>query len=106
MPIPNWRRYQIHRKPGRSLLVTVLIVFAPELALQAVLALTNSILLFSGPFFLQRILRSIEVLGGNSSGRDQNPPAEKSIRSAYLDAFGLLFFTLAASTLYNWTNWV
>ncbi|KAJ2073731.1 hypothetical protein GGH13_001799, partial [Coemansia sp. S155-1] len=106
MPIPNWRRYQIHRKPGRSLLVTVLIVFAPELALQAVLALTNSILLFSGPFFLQRILRSIEVLGGNSSGRDQNPPAEKSICSAYLDAFGLPFFTLAASTLYNWTNWV
>ncbi|KAJ1925727.1 hypothetical protein LPJ71_000076, partial [Coemansia sp. S17] len=53
-----------------------------------------------------RILRSIEVLGGGSSGRDQNLPAEKSIRGAYLDAFGLLFFTLAASTLSNQTLWV
>ncbi|KAJ2063092.1 hypothetical protein GGI17_001939 [Coemansia sp. S146] len=110
MPIPNWRRYLRHRKSGRSLLVTVLIVFAPELTLQAVLALTNSILLFSGPFFLQRILRSIEVLGGsNGQAGDAigyDLLVEKSIRSAYLDTFGLLFFTLAASTLYNWTNWV
>ncbi|KAJ2880697.1 hypothetical protein H4R27_004562, partial [Coemansia aciculifera] len=110
MPIPNWGRYLRHRKPGRSLLVTVLRVFAPELTLQAALALTNSILLFSGPFFLQRILRSIEVLGGsNGQAGDAigyDLLVEKSIRNAYLDAFGLLFFTLAASTLYNWTNWV
>ncbi|KAJ2115005.1 hypothetical protein IW146_002642 [Coemansia sp. RSA 922] len=106
MPIPSWRRYLRYRKPGRSLLVTIMMVFAPELILQAILSLSTSILYFSGPFFLQRILRSIEVLGGGSSGRDQNLPAEKSIRSAYLDAFGLLFFTLAASTLSNQTLWV
>ncbi|KAJ2769478.1 hypothetical protein GGI18_005391, partial [Coemansia linderi] len=80
-------------------------VFAPELVLQAVLSLANSVLLFSGPFFLQRILRSIEILGGNK-GAGGDAPAEKSIRGAYLDAFGLLFFTLAASVLYNMTQWV
>ncbi|KAJ2837511.1 hypothetical protein FBU31_001129, partial [Coemansia sp. 'formosensis'] len=105
MPTPNWHRYVRHRKPGRSLLVTVLIVFAPELILQAVLSLINSILLFSGPFFLQRILRSIEMLGGNNGG-SHGLTAEKSIRSAYLDAFGLLIFTLAASILYNQTMWI
>ncbi|KAJ2824673.1 hypothetical protein FBU31_003929, partial [Coemansia sp. 'formosensis'] len=105
MPTPNWRRYVRHRKPGRSLLVTVLIVFAPELILQAVLSLINSILLFLGPLFLQRILRSIEVLGG-SNGGSHGLPAEKSFRSAYLDAFGLLIFTLAASILYNQTMWI
>ncbi|KAJ2808889.1 hypothetical protein H4S07_003308, partial [Coemansia furcata] len=105
MPIPSWRRYLRHRKPGRSLLVTMLMVFAPELILQAALALTTSVLHFSGPFFLQRILRSIEVLGGRNGGGD-GLPAEKSIRGAYLDAFGLLFFTLAASTLSNQTLWV
>ncbi|KAJ2876876.1 hypothetical protein GGH93_000367 [Coemansia aciculifera] len=105
LPIPNWRRYLRHRKAGRSLLVTMLMVFAPELILQAVLSLTTSILYFSGPFFLQRILRSIEILGGGN-GRDHNLPAEKSIRGAYLDAFGLLFFTLAASIFTNQTLWV
>ncbi|KAJ2744463.1 Transporter of the ATP-binding cassette (ABC), partial [Coemansia sp. BCRC 34301] len=106
MPVPSWRRYLRHRKPGRSLLVTMLITFAPELLLQAVLALTTSVLYFSGPFFLQRILRSIELLGGNGDSIGRNLPAEKSIRGAYLDAFGLLFFTLAATTLSNQTLWV
>ncbi|KAJ2579158.1 Transporter of the ATP-binding cassette (ABC), partial [Coemansia sp. RSA 1836] len=106
MPIPSWRRYLRHRKPGRSLLVTMLLTFAPELVLQAVLGLTTSVLYFSGPFFLQRILRSIELLGGKSDGIGHSRPAEKSIRGAYLDAFGLLFFTLAATTLSNQTLWV
>ncbi|KAJ2733124.1 hypothetical protein IW152_003281 [Coemansia sp. BCRC 34962] len=105
LPIPNWRRYLRHRKPGRSLMVTLMMVFAPELILQAALALVTSVLYFSGPFFLQRILRSIEILGG-SKGVGGEAPAEKSIRSAYLDAFGLLFFTLAASILSNQTMWV
>ncbi|KAJ2406779.1 Transporter of the ATP-binding cassette (ABC), partial [Coemansia sp. RSA 2530] len=105
LPIPNWRRYLRHRKAGRSLMVTLMMVFAPELVLQAVLSLANSVLLFSGPFFLQRILRSIEILGDNK-GAGGDVLAEKSIRGAYLDAFGLLFFTLAASVLYNMTQWV
>ncbi|KAJ2022732.1 hypothetical protein IWW57_004408, partial [Coemansia sp. S610] len=105
LPIPNWRRYLRHRKAGRSLMVTLMMVFAPEFILQAGLALVTSILYFSGPFFLQRILRSIEILGGGK-GAGGGVPAEKSIRSAYLDAFGLLFFTLAASVLSNQTMWV
>ncbi|KAJ2057815.1 hypothetical protein GGI17_005430 [Coemansia sp. S146] len=105
MPIPSWRRYLRHHKPGRSLLVTLLIVFAPQLILQAALSLTATALQFSGPFFLQRILRSVEVLGGSKgSGRDL--PIEKSIRSAYLDAFGLLFFPLATATLSNQITWI
>ncbi|KAJ2101693.1 hypothetical protein IW146_009275, partial [Coemansia sp. RSA 922] len=105
MPIPNWRRYLRHRKPGRSLLVTLLLVFAPEMILQTALSLAATVLQFSGPFFLQRILRSIDVLGGNN-GNDNKLLAEKSIRSAYLDAFGLLFFTLAAATLSNQNPWI
>ncbi|KAJ2826548.1 hypothetical protein FBU31_003417, partial [Coemansia sp. 'formosensis'] len=109
-PIPNWRRYVRHRKPGRSLLVTMLIVFAPELTLQAVLALATSILQFSGPFFLQRILRSIEVLGSSNGQTGPNSGhgllEEKSIRGAYLDAFGLLFSSLAAIVLTHQTQWV
>ncbi|KAJ2810673.1 hypothetical protein FBU31_007936, partial [Coemansia sp. 'formosensis'] len=86
MPIPSWRRYLRQRKPNRSLLATLLIAFAPELALHAALVLAITVLQFSGPFFLQRILHSIEVLGGSSgSGRDLS--VEKSTRSAYLDAF-------------------
>ncbi|KAJ2745104.1 hypothetical protein GGI20_002437 [Coemansia sp. BCRC 34301] len=106
MPIPSWRRYLRHRKPGRSLLVTMLITFAPKLLLGAVLALATTILQYSSPFFLQRILHSIEQLGGNGDGIGYNLPAEKSIRGAYVDAFGLLFFTLAASVLSNQTPWI
>ncbi|KAJ2825250.1 hypothetical protein FBU31_003767, partial [Coemansia sp. 'formosensis'] len=105
MPIPSWRRYLRQRKPNHSLLATLLIAFAPELAFHAALVLAITVLQFSGPFFLQRILRSIEVLGGsNGSGRDLS--VEKSIRSAYLDAFGLLLFTLAAGNISNLIPWV
>ncbi|KAJ2862024.1 hypothetical protein GGH94_004533 [Coemansia aciculifera] len=110
LPISGWRRYQRYRKPGRSLLTTMLMAFAPELIIQAVLSLTTSILQFSGPFFLQRILRSIEVLGGSNGQagdtRGHNLPVEKSIRGAYLDAFGLLLFSLAAIVLAHQTQWV
>ncbi|KAJ2894628.1 hypothetical protein IWW38_002516 [Coemansia aciculifera] len=88
----------------------MLITFAPELLLMAVLALTAAILDFSGPFFLQRILRSIEILGGGKSNDVVvglgDLPALKSIRGAYLDAFGLLAFTLTAWILANLTPWI
>ncbi|KAJ2811299.1 Transporter of the ATP-binding cassette (ABC), partial [Coemansia furcata] len=105
MPTPNWHHYVRHRKPGHSLLVTVLIVFAPELILQAVLSMVNSILPLLGLFFLQRILCHIGILD-SSNGGCHGLPAEKSIRSMYLDAFGLHIFTLAASILYNQTMWI
>ncbi|KAJ2491335.1 hypothetical protein IWW37_002417 [Coemansia sp. RSA 2050] len=105
-PIPSWRRYVRCRRPGRSLLVSMLMVFAPELFLQAVLALATSLLHFSGPFFLQRILRSIEDLGGGGNGSGHSCPAEKSIRAVYLDAFGLLLFSLATIVLTHQTQWV
>ncbi|KAJ1965592.1 hypothetical protein GGI12_000643, partial [Dipsacomyces acuminosporus] len=33
-PVPNWRRYLRCRKAGRSLIVTLLLTFAPELSMQ------------------------------------------------------------------------
>ncbi|KAJ2892478.1 hypothetical protein GGI21_005599, partial [Coemansia aciculifera] len=57
-----------------------------------------------------RILRSIEILGGGKSNDVGvglgDLPAQKSIRGAYLDAFGLLFFTLAANVFTNQTLWI
>ncbi|KAI8321405.1 hypothetical protein GQ54DRAFT_276194, partial [Martensiomyces pterosporus] len=70
--------------------------------MQGILALAVCILHFTGPFFLQRILRSIEVFGSGTHPSS----SEKSIRSAYLDAFGLLFFTIFASILSNQTLWI
>ncbi|KAJ1720913.1 hypothetical protein LPJ53_004512, partial [Coemansia erecta] len=102
MPAHAWRRFQRHRRDGRSLITTLLITFAPELSLQCVLALAESVLQFSGPFFLQRILRSIDVLGSKSSEGE----GTKTLRSAYLDAFGLLFFTLLTSVVSHQTLWI
>ncbi|KAI9504800.1 hypothetical protein BX070DRAFT_119685 [Coemansia spiralis] len=89
MPVPNWKRHLNYRKPGRSLFITISLAFAPELLLQAALFIVICILEFTGPFFLQRIIRSIELSSKSS--------VEISIRHLYLDAFGLLFFTLFAS---------
>ncbi|KAI7829941.1 P-loop containing nucleoside triphosphate hydrolase protein [Kickxella alabastrina] len=96
MPAPNWRKYLGHHgKSGRrsSLLIALLWTFAPELALQGVLALASSVLHFSGPFFLQRILR-------------HDARGEVSLRGAYLDAFGLLLFTVLVSLLSQQAMWI
>ncbi|KAJ2680603.1 hypothetical protein GGI25_000576 [Coemansia spiralis] len=98
MPVTNWKRYLRHRKPGRSLFVTIALTLAPELLLQAVLSATECILHFAGPFFLQRILRSIELSTKSSLGM--------SARRSYLDAFGLLIFTLLASVISNQVLWI
>ncbi|KAJ1998503.1 Transporter of the ATP-binding cassette (ABC), partial [Coemansia thaxteri] len=105
LPIPNWKRYMHYRKPGRSLMVTILMTFAPEFLLHALLTVITAVLRFSGPFFLQRIMHSIQLLR-SSKGDLSFQPAEKSIRSTYLDAFGLLFCTLVASVTSNQTSWV
>ncbi|KAJ1797263.1 hypothetical protein LPJ59_003251, partial [Coemansia sp. RSA 2399] len=100
MPVRNWRRYLRHRKPGRSLFTTMSITFAAEIVVQVVLALINCILHFSGPFFLQRILREIQHSDDDSS------TDELSFRKSYLYAFGLLICTLASSLLGNQALWI
>ncbi|KAJ1934714.1 Transporter of the ATP-binding cassette (ABC), partial [Linderina pennispora] len=100
-PVPNWSRYLKHRKAGRPLMVTLLLTFAPELLAQLGMATLAAILKFAGPFFLQRILRSIDILGTH-----KDEPASKSVRGAYLDAFGLLFFSILTSQLTNQVLWI
>ncbi|KAI9504890.1 P-loop containing nucleoside triphosphate hydrolase protein [Coemansia spiralis] len=97
MPVANWRRYLHHRKPDRSLLVTIALAFGPEFLLQILFSIIVCILNFAGPFFLQRILRSIDM--SNRSSLHINT------RSLYLDAFGLLFFNLLASLIVNQLFW-
>ncbi|KAJ2657404.1 hypothetical protein IWW48_004533 [Coemansia sp. RSA 1200] len=98
-PALNWKRYHSYRKPGRSLLVTLVLTFTPELLSQLVLTIVRCVLEFAGPFFLQRILHSIGVAreGGLSV---------TNARSKYLDICGLLFFTLLSATVYNQRLWV
>ncbi|KAJ1943757.1 Transporter of the ATP-binding cassette (ABC), partial [Linderina macrospora] len=100
--IPNWRRYAKYRKPGRSLLVTLGLTFAPTLLAQFLLSLVIAVLHYSGPFFLQRILQSVDALGSTA---DNSAPT-KTIRSAYLDAFGLLFFTILSSQIVDQVMWI
>ncbi|KAJ1955048.1 Transporter of the ATP-binding cassette (ABC), partial [Linderina pennispora] len=102
MTIPNWCRYAKHRKPGRSLLTTLMLAFAPQLLAQLLLSVVIAVLHYSGPFFLQRILQSVEIIGNGAAG---GTPA-KSIRSAYLDAFGLLFFTVMNSLIATRVVWI
>ncbi|KAJ1769453.1 Transporter of the ATP-binding cassette (ABC), partial [Coemansia sp. RSA 1843] len=98
MPVHNWKRYQSHRKPGRSLQVALLRTFAPEFIAQSVLAVSLVVLEFTGPFFFQRIIRYID--------HSRDPIAERSPQSVYLDIFGLLFFTLLESFVRNQTLWI
>ncbi|KAJ1730403.1 Transporter of the ATP-binding cassette (ABC), partial [Coemansia sp. Benny D160-2] len=60
VPVHNWKRYQKYRKPGRSLIVTLGLTYAPELLAQFALTMVLCVSRFANPFFLQRILRSIE----------------------------------------------
>ncbi|KAI9506366.1 P-loop containing nucleoside triphosphate hydrolase protein [Coemansia spiralis] len=95
-PMTNWKRYMRYRKPDRPLATTVAMTFTPELLMQAALGIFHCFTLYTGPFFLQRILRFIE----NSSN------SNKSDRSIYVDAFGLLFFSLFTPILYHQLLWV
>ncbi|KAI9506405.1 P-loop containing nucleoside triphosphate hydrolase protein, partial [Coemansia spiralis] len=98
MPVSVWRRYRRHRKPGRSLAVAVALALAPELLLQFACTTVMRCVNFTGPFFLQRIIRSIELSRNNSS--------EISSRRLYLDAFGLLFFNLVAALMLVQVRWM
>ncbi|KAJ2850080.1 hypothetical protein IWW36_002185 [Coemansia brasiliensis] len=94
-PMHNWKRYLRHRKPGRRMIVTIMLTFAPELLAQALLAIASAFVHFAGPFFLQRILRTIEKQG-----------QDISMRQAYLDAVGLLVFTLCETTMSGQSLWI
>ncbi|KAJ2667912.1 Transporter of the ATP-binding cassette (ABC), partial [Coemansia spiralis] len=95
-PMTNWKRYMRYRKPDRPLATTVAMTFTPELLMQAALGIFHCFTLYTGPFFLQRILRFIE----NSSN------SNKSDRSIYVDAFGLLFFSLFTPVLHHQLLWI
>ncbi|KAJ1729945.1 hypothetical protein LPJ72_004709 [Coemansia sp. Benny D160-2] len=99
-PALNWKRFHSYRKPGRSLLATLVLTFTPELLSQLVLTIARCVLEFAGPFFLQRILHSIGV------AREDGGVLVTNARSKYLDIFGLLFFTLLSTTVYNQRLWV
>ncbi|KAJ2378908.1 Transporter of the ATP-binding cassette (ABC), partial [Coemansia sp. RSA 2603] len=101
MPGHIWQRFQKHRRDGRSLITTLLITFAPEFTIHGVLSVVDTLLKFSGPFFIQRILRSIDIIGNKS---DVGKTA--TLRSAYLDAFGLLFFSLLTTVASHKTIWI
>ncbi|KAJ2334785.1 Transporter of the ATP-binding cassette (ABC), partial [Coemansia sp. RSA 2673] len=99
LPIPNWKRYMHYRKPGRSLMVTILMTFAPEFLLHALLTVITAVLRFSGPFFLQRIMHSIQLLR-SSKGDLSFQPAEKSIRRHIcIRLKGVLVAELSTKTL-------
>ncbi|KAJ2610689.1 hypothetical protein EV177_003849, partial [Coemansia sp. RSA 1804] len=74
--------------------------FAPELLTQVTLALIKAVGQFSGPFFLGRIIRAVEL--SNNGLVLSNP----NIRRAYFDAFALFFCTLLSSLLENYARWV
>ncbi|KAJ2680519.1 hypothetical protein GGI25_000492 [Coemansia spiralis] len=95
-PMTNWKRYMHYRKPDRSLVTSIGMTFAPEFLVQAALTLIRCIVRYASPFFLQRILRSIENSGSS----------EKISRGAYIHAFGLLFFSLLNIAVTNQSMWI
>ncbi|ORX65222.1 hypothetical protein DL89DRAFT_314172 [Linderina pennispora] len=102
MALPNWSCYAKHRKPGRPLLLSLMLTSAPQLLTQLLLSVAVAVLNYSGLFFLQRILQLIEIIGNTTVG---GTPA-KSICSVYLDAFGLFVFTLLNMQLIDQAMWV
>ncbi|KAI9506364.1 P-loop containing nucleoside triphosphate hydrolase protein, partial [Coemansia spiralis] len=96
--IPNWRRYLDQHRYGRSTIAALGLSILPELLLNSVLSICRGILRFTSPFFLQRILRTIET------HRPGIPGA--SPHGAYLDAAGLFFFTLLDTVITCQAAWL
>ncbi|KAJ1722245.1 hypothetical protein LPJ53_003318 [Coemansia erecta] len=91
-PLSIWRSYVACRRPGRSLLRTLLATFAGQLLAQVLLALAGAVLAYAGPFFLQRILRAIRE-GERGS-------------AVYVDAAGLLLSSMLHSLASNQVLWL
>ncbi|KAJ1667542.1 hypothetical protein EV178_001271 [Coemansia sp. RSA 1646] len=99
-PLFIWRRYTQCRKPKQSLLRTLAITFGPQILSQAILAFISAVLAYAGPFFLQRILRSIRLYGDGDSG------GSATKRMIYLDAIGLLLTSILHSLSTNRVLWI
>ncbi|KAJ2594436.1 hypothetical protein H4R99_005770, partial [Coemansia sp. RSA 1722] len=95
------KRFERHCKPGRSLLASLLLTFAPELIIQALLAFVSRMIEFSGPFFLQRILRGIQQRNNSS-----DKPNYSSMRSLYLDVICLWFFAIVGPAISLQILWI
>ncbi|KAJ2599228.1 hypothetical protein H4R99_003797 [Coemansia sp. RSA 1722] len=100
-PEKSWAQLKARCKKGRSLLKATAFAFATEFALLLLLVATHVIMQLSGPFFLQRTLQAIEAWNSNSRGAEN-----KSLRATYLEALGMLFFSLAKAISYSQMNWV
>ncbi|KAJ2693618.1 hypothetical protein GGH99_001073, partial [Coemansia sp. RSA 1285] len=103
-PLHVWRRYTQCRKPKQPLLLTLVITFGPQIAVQAALAFVSAVLAYAGPFFLQRILRSIRLHGSDDDGGGSGTPATR--RLIYLDAIGLLVTSILHSMSTNRVLWI
>ncbi|KAI9506408.1 P-loop containing nucleoside triphosphate hydrolase protein [Coemansia spiralis] len=90
-PIPNWKRYLHYRKRGHSMTLAIFMSFLFSILQKTAFGISLCILRFSGPFFLQRILRSITII--------KQDPSEDNMRHAYLEAIGLFFFKLLETLL-------
>ncbi|KAJ2811321.1 hypothetical protein H4S07_002135 [Coemansia furcata] len=102
-PLAVWRRYKSHH--GSTLIRRLAFTFAPQLLTQGLLALGNSALEYGGPFFLQRILRSIRLY--NAHPHEQRALMMPSTsRLIYLDAIGLLLCSLLHSVMVNQVLWI
>ncbi|KAJ2744382.1 hypothetical protein GGI20_003014 [Coemansia sp. BCRC 34301] len=102
-PMAVWRRYaNVSLYQGPSLARRLAFTFAPQLVAQCLLALANSALEYGGPFFLQRILRSIRLQSDRPPGKEEQPAG----RLVYLDAIGLLLCSLLHSVMDNQVLWI
>ncbi|KAJ2900121.1 hypothetical protein IWW38_000661 [Coemansia aciculifera] len=102
---PSWRRYLRHRKPGRSLLVTMLITFAPEMLIQAVLSLAIPILTFSDPFSCSAFYARSGDWATKTPSMTSHPD-EKTIRDVYFDALDFLLVKLVTVALASLVMWI
>ncbi|KAJ2843056.1 hypothetical protein J3B02_005391, partial [Coemansia erecta] len=89
MPESVSKKFQRHCKPDRSLLVSLILTFASETAMHTTIMLFARIIEFSGPFFLQRILRGIQ-----NKDLEPSDPNHSSMRSLYLNVCSLGIFGL------------
>ncbi|KAJ2808508.1 hypothetical protein H4R20_000852 [Coemansia guatemalensis] len=99
-PVPNWRRYLRHRRAGRSLFMAIVRTFAFEISAQAAMAAFSTLLKYAAPFFLQRIIRTIE---SNGSSEDT---AGGGLRNAYVCAIAMLICTICESSIDSQTLWI
>ncbi|KAJ1901680.1 hypothetical protein LPJ66_000593 [Kickxella alabastrina] len=102
-PLSVWRRFVSFRRPDRSLLRTLGATFAPQLILQVLFAVVGAVLSYAGPFFLQRILRSIRLYGKHEGSLEGGSVTSRLI---YLDAIGLLLSSLLHSLTSNQVLWL